>query len=126
MTTTRVPMDARGKRTLFGHPAPELPVADVELAQKHYRDALGFEIGWLYPDNSIGAVSRDGVVLFLRRRSPPFEPAIQWVFAANLEASYKDLMATGAKIAEPLEEKARGLRQFMISDLDGNLFYFHD
>jgi hypothetical protein len=35
-------------------------------------------------------------------------------------------MATGAKIAEPLEEKARGLRQFMISDLDGNLFYFHD
>ena len=35
-------------RTVFsmGPPVPELPVADVERAQRHYRDVLGFEIGW--------------------------------------------------------------------------------
>jgi hypothetical protein len=33
----------------------------VERAQQHYRDALGFEIGWLYPGGDIGAVSRDNV-----------------------------------------------------------------
>jgi hypothetical protein len=48
--------------TTFSHPTPELPVADVERAQQHYRDALGFEIGWLYSGKEIGAVSRGKVV----------------------------------------------------------------
>src|SRR5688572_17413309 len=47
--------------TAWGHPTPELPVADVELAQRHYCDALGFEVGWLEPGKEIGSVSRDGV-----------------------------------------------------------------
>lgn len=33
-------------RTKLSHPTPELPVADVERAQQHYRDAFGFE-NWL-------------------------------------------------------------------------------
>jgi hypothetical protein len=51
-------MGTKEKMSLIGRPVPELPVADVERAQQHYRDALGFEIGWLYPDKGIGAVSR--------------------------------------------------------------------
>jgi len=62
---------------------PELPVADVERAQTYYRDVLGFEIGWLHPDKEIGAVSRRNVVIFFRRRTPPFEPAVHWVFAVT-------------------------------------------
>ena len=53
-------MDAKAKMTSIGQPVPELPVVDVERAQQHYRDALGFEIGWLYPDKGIGAVLRPG------------------------------------------------------------------
>ena len=104
---------------------PELPVADVERAQQHYRDALGFEIGWLYPDKGIGAVSRGNSVIFLRRRTPPFEPAVHWMFAEDIDASYRDLVASGANIVEPLEKKPWGLRQFTVADLDGNRFYFH-
>jgi len=52
---------AEKKMTSIGKPVPELPVADVERAQQHYRDVLGFEIGWLYPDKGIGAVSRGDV-----------------------------------------------------------------
>jgi catechol 2,3-dioxygenase-like lactoylglutathione lyase family enzyme len=55
--------------TTFGPPVPELPVADVERAQQHYRDALGFEVGWLYPGGDIGAVSRGSTAIFFRRRS---------------------------------------------------------
>jgi hypothetical protein len=40
-------MPTKEKLTSVGKPVPELPVADVERAQQHYRDALGFEIGWL-------------------------------------------------------------------------------
>jgi uncharacterized glyoxalase superfamily protein PhnB len=106
-------------------PVPELPVADVERAQQHYRDALGFEIGWLYPGKEIGSVTRGDVVIFFRKREPPFEPAINWVFAEDVDASYRELTASGAKIVEPLEKKPWGLRQFTVEDLDGNRFYFH-
>ena len=118
-------MSTKAPLAAMGRPVPELPVADVERAQQHYRDALGFEIGWLYPDKEIGAVSRGDIVIFLRRRTPPFEPAVHWVFAEDLDASYRELESSGANIVEPLERKPWGLRQFTVTDLDGNRFYFH-
>ena len=104
---------------------PELPVADVERAQLYYRDALGFEIGWLSPGKEIGAVSRGNVAIFFRRRDPPFEPAIHWVFADDVDATHGELKSLGANIVDPLEKKPWGLRQFTVEDLDGNRFYFH-
>jgi len=118
-------VNPEGVRTTFAHPTPELPVEDVERAQRHYRDALGFEIGWLYPGGDIGAVSRDDVAIFFRRREPPFEPAVHWIFAADIEATYQELSLRGARIIEPLEQKPWGLRQFTVEDIDGNRFYFH-
>ena len=84
-------MGAKEKMSSIGQPVPELPVADVERAQQHYRDALGFEIGWFYPGKQIGAVSRGDVAIFFRKRKPPFEPAVHWVFAEDIDASYQEL-----------------------------------
>ena len=39
--------------TSIAQPVPELPVADVERAQEHYRDALGFDVAWLSPDKGM-------------------------------------------------------------------------
>jgi uncharacterized glyoxalase superfamily protein PhnB len=118
-------MVAKEKMRSIGRPVPELPVADVERAQQYYRDVLGFEIGWLYPGKEIGAVSNGDVAIFFRKRQPPFEPAVHWVFAEDIDGSYLELQAAGANIVDPLERKPWGLRQFTIEDLDGNLFYFH-
>lgn len=118
-------MNQRKPATRFGPPVPELPVADVELAQQHYRDALGFKIAWLQPGNEIGAVSRGDTAIFFRRRSEPFEPAVHWMFAADIDATYTELRSLGARIVEPLEKKPWGLRQFTVEDIDGNRFYFH-
>ena len=118
-------MSANEKLSPIGPPVPELPVADVERAQQHYRDALGFEIGWLEPDKGIGSVSRGKAVLFFRKRTPPFEPAIHWVFAEDIEATYQELKSLGANIVDPLQMKPWGIRQFTVEDLDGNLFYIH-
>jgi len=49
-------VQAKAALTPLGQLVPELPVRDVERAQHHYRDALGFEIGWTYPGNEIGSV----------------------------------------------------------------------
>ena len=118
-------MSQKQLRTTFSHPTPELPVADVERAQQHYRDVLGFEINWLYPGKEIGAVSRDNVPIFFRRRSGSFEPAIHWVYAPEIDVTYEELRSSGARIVEPLEKKPWGLRQFTVEDIDGNRFYFH-
>jgi len=110
-------------RTTFATPVPELPVQEVVRAQQYYRDALGFEISWLHDD--IGAVSRDQVAIFFRKRERSFEPAVHWVFAPDIDATYDELRTRGARIVEPLESKPWGLRQFTVDDLDGNRFYFH-
>jgi len=83
-----ISVGAKGKLTSIGKPVPELPVVDVERAQQHYRDALGFDVGWLYPHKEIGAVSRGEAAIFFRKRTPPFEPAIHWVFAEDINATY--------------------------------------
>ena len=118
-------MTEKSELTSFGPPVPELPVADVERAQQYYKDTLGFEIGWLYPDKGIGAVLRDKTTIFFRRRNPPFEPAIHWLFAPDIDATYRELQSFGANIVDPLELKPWGIRQFTVEDLDGNIFYFH-
>ena len=63
-------MSAKQSFTTIAQPVPELPVTDVERAQQHYRDALGFEIGWLYQGKEIGAVSRGNVAIFFRKKTP--------------------------------------------------------
>ena len=123
--TRRSGVGANKELTMIGAPVPELPVADVERAQEYYRDVLGFAIGWLYPGKEIGSVSRGNAAIFFRKRVPPFEPAVHWIFAEDLDASYDRLRSLGAKIVEPLERKPWGLRQFTVEDLDGNRFYFH-
>ena len=118
-------MNQKPPRTTFAAPTPELPVEDVLRAQQHYHDALGFEIGWSDPDGDIAAVSRDSIAIFFRRRQRPFEPAVHWIFAADIDATYEELRSRGARIVEPLEQKPWGLRQFTVEDIDGNRFYFH-
>ena len=118
-------MNQEKSLTTIGQPVPELPVVDVEQAQQYYRDVLGFEIGWLYPGKEIGSVSRGNVAIFFRRRQEPFEPAVHWVFAEDIDATYEEFRSLGAKIVEPLDTKPWGLRQFTVEDLDGNRFYCH-
>ena len=118
-------MSTKTNLTRIAQPVPELPVADVERAQQYYRDTLGFQITWLYPGKEIGAVARGDVGIFFRKRKAPFEPAIHWIFADDIDATFAEMQDSGANLVEPLEKKPWGLRQFTVKDLDGNIFYFH-
>lgn len=111
--------------TTIAQPVPELPVSDVERAQAYYRDVLGFDVGWIEPSKDIGAVSRGNVAIFFRRRASPFEPAVHWVFAPDVDATYAEMRASGATILDPIADKPWGMRQFTIEDRDGNRFYVH-
>ena len=119
-------MSGEARRAFLAHPTPEIPVEDVERAQRYYHEVFGFDIAWILPDGEMGAVGREGAgAIFFRKRPRPFQPAVHWVFAPDIDATYKELSARGARIVEPLEKKPWGLRQFTVEDLDGNRFYFH-
>ena len=118
-------MTTKESLSSLGPPVPELPVADVERAQQYYRDILGFEVAWLYPTKDIGAVTRKPVTIFFRKRQPPFEPTVHWIFAQDVDAAYHEMKSSGANIVDSLEVKPWGLRQFTIEDLDGNRFFIH-
>lgn len=109
----------------LNQPVPELPVADVEKAQRYYRDVLGCKIEWIYPGKEIGAVSNGETAIFFRKRTDSFEPAVHWIFADDVDATYEKLVEAGADIVDDIENKPWGLRQFTIKDLDGNAFYIH-
>ena len=109
----------------LNQPVPELPVADVEKAQQYYRDKLGFKIEWSYAGMEMGAVSNGDSAIFFRKRTGPFEPVVHWIYAGDIETTYRNLSESGANIVEGLEDKPWGLRQFTIEDLDGNKFYIH-
>ena len=113
------------KQTYLAAPVPELPVVDLERAQQHYRDVLGFQVNWVYPDKTICGISRGDVSIFLRLQAPPFEPTVHWMFAPDIEATYAEVKSSGANIVGPLERKPWGLWQFTLEDLDGHCFHIH-
>lgn len=97
----------------------------MSRAQRHYCDVLGFENGWLDPSKEIGSVKRGEIAIFLRQRQPPFERAVHWMFAPDIERSYREMQERGANIVDPIATKPWGLRQFTIADIDGHIFHIH-
>jgi uncharacterized glyoxalase superfamily protein PhnB len=86
---------------------------------------LGFKIEWICPSKEIGSVSSGETAIFFRQRTEFFEPAVHWIFAHDIDATYEKLVESGADIVDDIENKSWGLRQFTIKDLDGNIFYIH-
>ncbi|QIE44913.1 glyoxalase/bleomycin resistance/extradiol dioxygenase family protein [Pseudohalocynthiibacter aestuariivivens] len=106
-------------------PTPELPVADVEVAQHYYHAHFGFDIAWYHAEGRIGAVSHGDCAIFMRQSDGPIHPATFWIYAADVDQTYAALTRRGADIIDPIADKPWGLRQFTARDLYGNLFHFH-
>ncbi len=111
-------------KTKLGKPVPELPVLDVEKAQAYYCDVFGFEIAWTLDDKSMGAVGGDGIAIFFVKHTQP-TPTHHWIFAEDIDATYREIKIRNANIIADIENKPWQLRQFTIEDLDGHRFTFH-
>jgi predicted lactoylglutathione lyase len=120
----------------FPKAVPEIPVADIDKAQAYYRDCLGFHIDWDDAGGGgIGGISKGRCRMFLtnaafREGFGNRAPVLVWI---NLDSKqevdelYAEWSATGAKIVSPPEDKPWLLREFTVTDLDGNQFrVFYD
>ncbi|MEM9344705.1 MAG: VOC family protein [Pseudomonadota bacterium] len=109
---------------IFHQPVPELPVPNVAAAMAHYCECLGFKIAWHREADGIGAVAHGDCAIFFRE-STEANPATFWVYADDVDAAHSYLSSLGATITEPPEDKPWGLRQFTVTDLNGNRLIFH-
>ncbi len=109
----------------IAQPTPELPVRDVEEAQRYYRDRFGFEIAWHNREGRLGAVCHGDCAVFLRETDGAIHPATFWIFTEDVDAAYAEVSKRDADIVDPINNKPWGLRQFSVKDLNGNLFHFH-
>jgi uncharacterized glyoxalase superfamily protein PhnB len=99
---------------------PELPVADVAAAQRHYRDVLGCKIGWISQDGRYGAVYLDANEIFLASTASPRARVTICARVDDVEAVWSACRGAGAKIVAELETRPWAMREFAVEDLDGH------
>ena len=112
----------------FRDAATVFVVRNVGESVAHYRDVLGFRVEFTYGDPAFYAgVERDAVVIHLQAASDtarqPGQAAI-YIFVTGVDALYEELRLRGALVLGGPEDYAYGMRDFTITDLDGNELVF--
>ncbi|TNF70538.1 MAG: hypothetical protein EP299_13870 [Acidobacteria bacterium] len=121
------------EKPVFTGCRPVLPVADIAASVTYYCDALGFEVGWGWPDpenpeyegedSTLVYVFRGHFELLLESCDGPIYPMKIVVGMPStdavdvLAAEYQD---SGAKIVEPPELRVWGTYEMLVLDLDGH------
>lgn len=111
----------------FEAATPVLPVEDVTRAMNWYRSVLGFQVGWTWGSPpGLASVCRDGVSLNLARRgaSACVGPARVYFGVTEVDAYYAQVLSAGAQITAPLADRQYRMRDFGLSDPDGNELHF--
>ena len=119
----------------FPASVPEIPAASVEKTVAYYVSKLGFTFDWGDEQGGIAGISRGNCRLFITNQSFRDSygnrgPILLWL-NLNSKAEVDDLFtewkSSQAKIVSEPEDKPWRLREFMASDLDGNLIrVFYD
>jgi len=103
-------------------------VQDVLRSVEHYRDVLGFQVEFTYGQPTFYAgVERDRVTIHLQAASEtkrmPGHGAVN-VFVTDVDALYRELTARGARTLNEPKDYPYGMRDFDVTDLDGNHLCF--
>lgn len=103
-------------------------VQDVLKAVAHYRDVLGFKVGFTYGDPVFyGGVERDEVTIHFQAADKTQRQSGRGavnVFVTEVDALHDELRSRGATIVHPPGDRPYGMRDFEIDDLDGNRLTF--
>ena len=104
--------------------APEVPVADMETALAYYADRLGFRTTSRMPDGEYAVIERGDVALHLFSDGGTPAAISLHIFVDGLDPLAQELGARGALIAQPIERKPWGTRDFRVLDPFGNEIKF--
>src|SRR5262245_20686778 len=129
MTTTQ--SDVVAKITSI---APQFLVDDLNEAVAYYRDALGFDVDFVY-ESFYAGVSRDGASIHLKRAPKTISDRVHrkkndhldaYIDVLNVDALFADLTARNAKVTKGLENQPWQCRDFWVEDIDGYILCFSE
>jgi catechol 2,3-dioxygenase-like lactoylglutathione lyase family enzyme len=103
-------------------------VRDIADSTKYYRDVLGFDVTFQYGEpNFYVCLCRDEVSIHLISDGKTKRIAGNGgvcVFVRDVDAVYAELSGRNAVIGRPPQDYAYGMRDFDVSDPDGNQLTF--
>ncbi len=102
--------------------SPIFAVRDLTEALGFYKDALGFELAWVWgtsPD--IAPVCRDNVEITLTSRpeAQPRPAANVYLRVSDVEARCAQRGRVGARFVVPIVDRAYGMRELWVADPSG-------
>jgi catechol 2,3-dioxygenase-like lactoylglutathione lyase family enzyme len=121
---------------------PELVCSDLQRSLEFYTGVLGFTIAFQREEESFAYLEREGAELMPQAPTkrlfvaadlqPPYGRGINLqIEASDVDQLHEAVMAAGAHIYLPMEEKwyrrdqtLMGNRQFIVQDPDGYLLHF--
>ena len=103
-------------------------VKDVGKSVAHYQDVLGFHVEFTYGSPACYAgVERGGALIHLQAAADserqPGQAAV-YIFVTDVDTLYEELTSRGARILVEPKNYPYGMRDFAITDLDGNQLSF--
>jgi len=103
-------------------------VRDIAASLAYFRDALGFDIAFTWGEPTFYAgVCRGKVTIHLQAASQTSRPAgasALSVFVGNADDLHGELVRRGARVLKEPATYPYGMRDFDVSDLDGNTLIF--
>lgn len=113
----------------FLRSTPVLKAGDYLRSRAHYADRLGYTVLEEGGDPPrFGIFERGASVIFVTawQGAPTLVPGVweAYVHVADLAALHGEYTAAGANITRPIEATVYGMREFEVTDPDGNVICF--
>ena len=114
--------------------APQFLVDDLEPAIAYYRDALGFEVDFVY-ESFYASVSRDGCAIHLkcapktvadRAHRRELEHLDAYIEVSGIKDLFDEVRKRGADVIKPLEQRPWACLDFYVVDPDGYILCFSE
>ena len=108
--------------------SPTLRVADMRRALAFYEGQLGFRCAFkvhddLHPEIPYAIVQRDRVAIHLQLSKAAGASGC-YITVDEVDALYAEFERAGVTIARPIEDSSYGMRDFNVTDADGNILGF--
>lgn len=99
---------------------PVLTVADVSAAVDFYVKKLGFWLAFTEGDPpAFAGVNLGNVQMFLRKGTPDLKGCSVFFLVGDADALYEFHRANGVEVAEEIDDRFYGIRDYAVRDLTG-------
>jgi catechol 2,3-dioxygenase-like lactoylglutathione lyase family enzyme len=97
-----------------------LAVTDIAAAIDFYTKKLGFNLAFTWGDPpTFAGVNFDKVQMFLRKGAPDPKGCVVYFLVGDADQLYEFHRANNVAIAEPIDDRPYGIRDYVVRDLYG-------